>query len=278
MSASLIPSLTVLWHQCQPHSQHHQCQHQSWHHTQRMAPVLALLLVSSTIYGITYTIPTSGITVSITHDITNSLWHGITNSLWHVNTNSLWYVITNSLWHGYTNSLWHVITSSLWHAIMNSLWHGINDNLWHGITNNLWHGITDNLWHVITNRLWHGITNSWWHHCQHHPWHHLQFITPVLASLMASPRVYGWLHSWNQQKFHGIITIITHDIISIRSGSRFNIKMSSYQYRKSYCGDKTVVRSSYFHNGISYTGKMTSLYWIKALVTMLSSHPNHKVR
>ena len=27
------------------------------------------------------------------------------------------------------------------------------------------------------------------------------------------------------------------------------------QYRKSHCGDKTVVRSSYLHNGISYTGK-----------------------
>ena len=45
------------------------------------------------------------------------------------------------------------------------------------------------------------------------------------------------------------------------SGPWFNIKMSSYQYRKSHCGDKTVVRSSYLHNGISYTGKMTSLYW-----------------
>ena len=49
-------------------------------------------------------------------------------------------------------------------------------------------------------------------------------------------------------------------------GSLFNIKMSSYQYKKSHCGDKTVVRSSYLHNGISYTGKMTSLCWIRALV------------
>ena len=48
-------------------------------------------------------------------------------------------------------------------------------------------------------------------------------------------------------------------------GPRFNIKMSSYQYSKSHCGDKTVVRSSYLHNGISYTGKMSSLYWIRAL-------------
>ena len=50
-----------------------------------------------------------------------------------------------------------------------------------------------------------------------------------------------------------------------RPGPWFNIKMSSYQYRKSHCGDKTVVRSSYLHSGISYTGKMSSLYWIGAL-------------
>ena len=52
--------------------------------------------------------------------------------------------------------------------------------------------------------------------------------------------------------------------VTKKSGPRFNIKMSSYQYRKSHCGDKTVVRSSYLHNGISYTGKMSSLYWIRA--------------
>ena len=56
----------------------------------------------------------------------------------------------------------------------------------------------------------------------------------------------------------------------LRTGPQFNIKLSSYQYRKSHCGDKTVVRSSYLHNGISYTGKMTSLYWIRAQV--LGSH------
>ena len=38
--------------------------------------------------------------------------------------------------------------------------------------------------------------------------------------------------------------------------------MTSYQYRKSHCGDKTILRPSYLHNGISYPGKTTSLYWI----------------
>ena len=60
-----------------------------------------------------------------------------------------------------------------------------------------------------------------------------------------------WLETWTTQY----------------TGPRFNIKMSSYQYRKSHCGDKTVVRSSYLHYGISYTSKMSSLYWIRALVS-----------
>ena len=55
---------------------------------------------------------------------------------------------------------------------------------------------------------------------------------------------------------------------------RFNIKMPSYQYRKSHCGDKTVVRSSYLHNGISNTSKMTSLYWISSLGTVWMSTPS----
>ena len=42
--------------------------------------------------------------------------------------------------------------------------------------------------------------------------------------------------------------------------------VTSYQYRKSHCGDKTILRASYLHNGISYPGKTTSLYWIGALV------------
>ena len=52
-------------------------------------------------------------------------------------------------------------------------------------------------------------------------------------------------------------------------GPWFSIKMSSYQYRKSHCGDKTVLRSSYLHNGICFIGKMSSLYWIGALGSLL---------
>ena len=42
--------------------------------------------------------------------------------------------------------------------------------------------------------------------------------------------------------------------------------MPSYQYRKSHCGNKTILRPSYLHNGIFYTGKTTSLHQIRALV------------
>ena len=51
----------------------------------------------------------------------------------------------------------------------------------------------------------------------------------------------------------------------METGPQFNIKMTSYQYRKPHWGDKTILRPSYLHNGISYTGQTTSLYWIGAL-------------
>ena len=51
-----------------------------------------------------------------------------------------------------------------------------------------------------------------------------------------------------------------------QSGGWSNKKMPSYQYRKSYCGDKTILRPSYLHNRISYTGKMASFCWISPLI------------
>ena len=57
-------------------------------------------------------------------------------------------------------------------------------------------------------------------------------------------------------------------------GPWFNIKIPSNQYRKSHCGDKTVLRSSYLHNGISYAGKTASLYWIGALISFVLTYYN----
>ena len=65
-------------------------------------------------------------------------------------------------------------------------------------------------------------------------------------------------------------------ILKQEPGSWFNTKMSSYHYRKSHCGDKTIFRPSYLHNGISYTGKTTSLYWIRAQVLSVQLPLPHK--
>ena len=56
---------------------------------------------------------------------------------------------------------------------------------------------------------------------------------------------------------------------TVSPGPGFNINMSSYQYRKTHCGGKTVIRLSYLHNGISYTGKMASSYWISPSVSTM---------
>ena len=48
---------------------------------------------------------------------------------------------------------------------------------------------------------------------------------------------------------------------------RYRIKLSPYQFKKSHCRDKTILRQSYLHNGISYTGKISSKN--KSLLYML---------
>ena len=45
------------------------------------------------------------------------------------------------------------------------------------------------------------------------------------------------------------------------SGPQFNVKMPSHQHINSHCGDRRIL----WQCGISYTGMVTSLYWIWAL-------------
>ena len=73
-----------------------------------------------------------------------------------------------------------------------------------------------------------------------------------------------WLNQWliNFSRIAAIHGLAYSN--SLSPGPWFDIKMSSYQYRKSHCEDKTILRPSYLHNGISYTCKTTSLYWIRA--------------
>ena len=57
-------------------------------------------------------------------------------------------------------------------------------------------------------------------------------------------------------------------ILNLKCLGWFNIKMPSYWYRKSHCGNKTILRPSYLHNGIPFTTKTTSLYWIDRVYRM----------
>ena len=57
-------------------------------------------------------------------------------------------------------------------------------------------------------------------------------------------------------------------VYKMASGGWFNTKMPPYSYRKSDCRDKTILLPSYLHIGISYTGKMASLYRIMTLFSV----------
>ena len=62
-----------------------------------------------------------------------------------------------------------------------------------------------------------------------------------------------------------IISIPLESSITIGSSeSRAPIQYKDDILPISHCGDKTILRPSYLHNGISYSGKMTYLYWIRA--------------
>ena len=113
-------------------------------------------------------------------------------------------------------------------------------------------------------------------HCGIWDWCIMGFNRPIVPSGIHCNKILFRLHTFSFKKvclkmltaryrpFWSIVNLLMR--ISGKTGPWFNIKMSSCQYRKSHCGDKTVIRSSYLHNGIFYTGKM-SLYWIGPLVS-----------
>ena len=71
---------------------------------------------------------------------------------------------------------------------------------------------------------------------------------------------------WSCLKWVLTTVILTMaDLYYYNHGHWFSIKISSYRHRKHHHGDKTVVKSSYLHDGFSYTGKIESLYWISPL-------------
>ena len=77
------------------------------------------------------------------------------------------------------------------------------------------------------------------------------------------PKNTAWRRSTNSTYLH-----VSSEDLGARSRALIQYKkMSSCQYRKSNCGGKTILRPSYLHNGISYTGKTAFLYWIRAQVS-----------
>ena len=113
--------------------------------------------------------------------------------------------------------------------------------------------------------IWIPLTKGQW--CEH--WY---FLSLTWTSCWTNSQCAGWFETWWHPSDITVMVCRYLQNQAITTGPRFNIKMSSYQYRKSHCGDKTVVRSSYLHNGISYTGKTTSLYWIRAQILLIVSH------
>ena len=113
-----------------------------------------------------------------------------------------------------------------------------------------------NITNIPSRRQW---VNTW-----NFPWEHLHFYTTPRGGLFREVPLDTCI--W--------------DVSSECPGPWFNIKMSSYQYRKSRCGDKTVVRSSYLHNGVSYPGKIASLYWFSPLEVLcleICQHPTENL-
>ena len=58
------------------------------------------------------------------------------------------------------------------------------------------------------------------------------------------------------------------------TGIHYNIKMPSYQYKKSPCGDKTTIRLSYLHKGIFYTFGKIAPFFIKSSPCISYKNPH----
>ena len=146
-------------------------------------------------------------------------------------------------------------------------------------------------WESITHTCLFSHTSPFLIHYSHHTWK--QWVYFLYSSLCLFQYSFNMLEQTRYvEKVAKVCFIITHviteqstyweiysqhiDILCSPPGPRFNIKMTSYQYRKSHCGDKTILRLSYIHNGISYTGKMTSLYWKMTSYQYRKSHCGDK--
>ena len=107
----------------------------------------------------------------------------------------------------------------------------------------------------------------------HQQWHHIYIYNESKHAKTKEKKKYFKPFTRLPQPSHAKGSIQYNDVIlpilsHLMPRGRFNIMMSSYQYRKSHSGDKTLLQLFYLHYGISYTGKKTSLYRIRAQVSI----------
>ena len=147
--------------------------------------------------------------------------------------NSLWYVYRYISIEPSANQtkrgqlLLSNITSSIWRLQLNCCWQ-INNWDWIVIKCCCW----------MKQYIVFGLNWSWECTIRVLLWHKLELNWPFQI----------WECSGCGSKFSNLFCLFGN---YWGTGPWFNITMSSYQYRKSHCEYKTVIRSFYFHNGIS---------------------------
>ena len=97
-------------------------------------------------------------------------------------------------------------------------------------------------------------------------------IYSCMSNLKGCVTAMCWRHSWHATtgvQWLQRVACTWHDTVL----HWFITKMLSCRYRKSHRGDKAVVRSSYLHDGISYTCETISFYWIEARGLAVFRHP-----
>ena len=151
-------------------------------------------------------------------------------------------------------------------------WSAVHDRI--SVRNSSWTQISQNLVHCFTNvsRILQNILSKFVHCrnrtsyvnfklklCECAQSHALGTCTKFQLEILTINVISGIVY------FREIILESSRSISETTPGPSFNIKMPFYQYRKSQCLDKTVVRSSYLQNGTSYSGKTVYIFFIESV-------------
>ena len=92
----------------------------------------------------------------------------------------------------------------------------------------------------------------WWRH-------HVGSVSLTVGHTVQSQAMIPHSRVLSAQEYNCVAVSHTADDTNARPW--LNIMMPPYLCRKFHCGDKTIIKSSYLGNGISYTGKMAPQMW-----------------